>query len=88
MSADADVLVYWHDQRLVEPELFALSQVVLAVPATQVSVERAFSALGYVLSDRRLNISEENLANVLFVKLNGNLFKTVALDFFTESEVE
>jgi hypothetical protein len=40
-----NILRSWEMRRFADPQLFGLSQVVLAVPPTQVSVERAFSAL-------------------------------------------
>lgn len=67
--------------RSAEPELYELSQMVLAAPCTQVSVERSFSALSVILTDRRLRISDENLANILFVKLNDDLFNCVILEY-------
>lgn len=42
----------------------------LAVPGTQVSVERLFSQLTFILNDRRERITEENLNNVLLVRTN------------------
>jgi len=52
------------------PHISALAQVVLATPATKVSVERAFSALHFILSERRSSISAENLNALLVIKLN------------------
>jgi hAT family C-terminal dimerisation region len=45
-------------RRFADPQLFGLSQVVLAVPPTQVSVERAFSALGLILTARRNRLGD------------------------------
>lgn len=50
--------------------LHALSRVLLSVPATQVSVERAFSAIRIVLNDYRTSMSDESLENILLVRLN------------------
>nr|XP_029718201.1 uncharacterized protein LOC115260971 [Aedes albopictus] len=69
-----DVLQYWESIKKSEPELHALAQIALAVPCTQVSVERSFSALGLILTDRRTKLTDENLSNVLFVKLNKDFF--------------
>ncbi|XP_054745834.1 uncharacterized protein LOC129250223 [Anastrepha obliqua] len=57
--------------RLKLPHLSALAQVILATPATQVSAERAFSALHFILSERRSSISAENPNALLVVKLNS-----------------
>lgn len=81
MSADSCVLDFWEQKKPSEPHLYALAQVVLAASCTQVSVERAFSALGLILTERRERLSEENLERILFVKLNDELFDLVKLNF-------
>lgn len=43
---------------------------VLSVPATQVSVERLFSGLKFILSPLRTNINEHILENQLLVRAN------------------
>lgn len=48
------ILAYWSTAvRFEYPALYELSQILLSVPATQVSVERSFSALRFVLNDYR-----------------------------------
>jgi len=65
-----NILQFWKSKKLVYPELFELSNVVFSVPATQVSVERLFSGLKFVLSPYRCNISAKNLENQLLVRTN------------------
>lgn len=36
LSADSDVLVYWQNKKQQQPELYQLSQIVLAAPSSQV----------------------------------------------------
>lgn len=79
LCADDDVLEYWEGKKKAEPQLYAISQVALAVPCTQVSVERAFNSLALILSDRRLRLSNENLTNILLIKLNAVLFDKIDL---------
>jgi hypothetical protein len=64
------VLKYWEEQRNEHPQLYLLSSVVYGVPATQVTVERAFSSLRYILSSLRENLNEEILENILMIRLN------------------
>lgn len=66
------ILEYWEKKKEESPELFALAKVVFGVPATQVSVERSFSSLKFILSDMRGNLSKEMLENILMIKLNKN----------------
>jgi len=41
------------------------------LPSTQVSVERLFSGLAYILSEKRSRMSAEVLEAVLFLRMNG-----------------
>lgn len=71
LDIDADLMQYWQQKRYILSYLAKLAQIIHAVPATQVSVKRTFSALKIIMSDRRYNISTENLEKVMFVKLNS-----------------
>lgn len=66
-----NIMEYWQEKKCIYPHLYQLAKVVHSVPATQVSVERSFSALKMMLTDQRCNLSEESLAKLLFVKLNN-----------------
>lgn len=70
-DVDSDILMYWYERRYTIPYLKQLVYSLHSVPATQVSVERAFSALRLILDDQRCNLSEENLKSIMFVKLNN-----------------
>lgn len=70
LDIDTDIMAYWEDNKYVFPFLAKLAAIVHGVPATEVSVERAFSALNLILDDQRCNLSDENLKKILFVKLN------------------
>ncbi len=71
-----NVLEYWFGKKSSNVVLFELSQIALSVPATQVSVERLFSSLKFVLSPQRSQMSETVLNNVLVVRAN-KLFNIV-----------
>ena len=51
LSSKENILSFWDKKAMVEPQLSRLARVVFAVPATQVSVERLFSSLKYILSN-------------------------------------
>lgn len=70
IALDRDIMEYWEEKKFVFPNLYQLAKVVHSVPATEVSVERAFSALRLVLTDLRCNLSTETLQKIMFVKLN------------------
>lgn len=65
-----DVLRYWELKSGTDPEMDAVAEIVLALPISQVSVERAFSHLPLILTDRRTRESDKTLDNNLTVKLN------------------
>lgn len=50
--------------------LYQLANIVLAVPATQVTVERSFSTLKFVLSTLRSAIEPDLLEDILLINLN------------------
>lgn len=68
------ILGYWTGVARYEYDaLFELARVVLSAPATQVSVERAFSALRYILNDYRTSLGSDSLENILIVRLNFDM---------------
>lgn len=70
ISPDEHIFPYWETERYKRPHLYNLAMIIHGVPGTQISVERAFSALKLILSDLRYNLSSENLAKLIIVKLN------------------
>ena len=81
--------------------LFQVAEVVLDVPASQVRVGRAFSALEFILSPQRVHLKSETLQNILFVRLNEKFLNKIFickfvltydigifLNFYLEPELE
>jgi hAT family C-terminal dimerisation region len=77
INLSENVLHNWEKRRYDEPNLFKISQVILAVPPTQVSVERAFSALGLVLTARRNRLGDKTIDDLLVCKLNSDVFDRI-----------
>ena len=48
-----------------------LAAIAISVPVTQVSVERVFSGLKYILNDLRGSLSEDSVQNIMFLRCNG-----------------
>ncbi|XP_027842499.2 uncharacterized protein LOC114123646 [Aphis gossypii] len=63
------VLKYWENEKGIHPELYELACVLLAIPATQVSVERSFSGLKFIVSDLRTSLDEELLEAIMIIRL-------------------
>lgn len=68
-----NIIQHWFELTKMDQDLWSVVSVILAAPATQVSVERAFSALAIILSKLRSRLSEETLHDILIVKLNIDL---------------
>lgn len=64
-------------QRKIDSALFETVMTILSAPATQVSVERAFSALALLLEDIRCNLASTTINNVLCISLNRELVNYV-----------
>ncbi|CAH1732242.1 unnamed protein product [Aphis gossypii] len=71
LTYKADVINYWKENKIAKPELFELAQILMAVPATQVSVERSFSGLKFILSDLRSSLSSDILEDILIIRGNN-----------------
>ena len=56
------------------PNIVMLAKLVLVISGSNSAVERQFSKLTLVLSDRRLGLSHENIENVLLLKGNDKLW--------------
>ncbi|XP_055593713.1 uncharacterized protein LOC129744950 [Uranotaenia lowii] len=73
---------HWLNRKHTHPELYQVAMVVLAVPSNQVTVERSFSALGLVLSERRTELAEDTLSNILLIKLNKDVYEKILPDLY------
>lgn len=70
IPSESNLLDYWEGIKYKFPYIYKAAKVIHGVPATRVSVERAFSTLKFILNDNRYNLSATNLDNILLVKLN------------------
>ncbi|XP_073816854.1 uncharacterized protein [Musca autumnalis] len=68
LPLNGNVIEYWDSQK---NNISGIAKIVLAIPSTQVSVERLFSVMKYILSDQRNRLSALNLEHILMVKVNG-----------------
>ncbi|CAI6373161.1 unnamed protein product [Macrosiphum euphorbiae] len=70
-----NILTFWETQKHDNFELYKLATIVLAVPATQVSVERSFSGIKFILSDLRTSLSANLLDAIMIVRSNTKFNK-------------
>uniref|UniRef100_A0A2S2PB42 HAT C-terminal dimerisation domain-containing protein n=1 Tax=Schizaphis graminum TaxID=13262 RepID=A0A2S2PB42_SCHGA len=70
-----NILAFWESQKHDKSDLYKLANIVLAVPATQVSVERSFSGIKFILSDLRTSLSANLLDAIMIVRSNTKFNK-------------
>lgn len=71
-----NVMDFWVEKNGQFPILYDLARVVHAVPAGQCCVERSFSSFQYIKDSRRNKLSSDNIANVLMIKLNPEVYES------------
>lgn len=77
-SLNQHAIEYWAERKSLQNDLYELSVITNAVPMTQVSVERAFSALAFILNPYRNSLAPDTLENILLIKLNKDVFLRIS----------
>lgn len=70
LSRKLNILKFWKQMKTTYPELSELAKTIFSVPSTQVSVERLFSGLKFILSPYRTSVSSKNLEDQLLIRTN------------------
>lgn len=74
LTSTESVTEFWKRNRNSQPELYALAEIIFSIFSTEVSTERHFSALGFVLNKFRNSLSDKSLQEIMFMKLNEEIF--------------
>lgn len=72
MPLGTNLLNYWYESRFNYQFLSPIALVIHGVPATQVSVERAFSTVKYMMNDYRTRLTPEHFEKLTLLKLNNS----------------
>lgn len=81
LNIRCDVLAYWRERStFIDRDLAKLASMALAAPASQVTVERAFSILPLILTNRNTRPKDDFVEKYAIAKLNVNLFKPLIRD--------
>lgn len=75
ITDDVDVLKFWRDQSAEFPTLALIARRIFAIPASNTTVERLFSASKNAVSERRTALGQEKLNQLMFLKKNLSLLK-------------
>lgn len=68
-----NIIRAWNNAAVKSSELAMVAQTVLAAPAAQVSVERLFSSLKFILNPLRSNLNQHFLRDLMLVRENKDL---------------
>lgn len=73
----APVMQFWGENTNKYPLLRPLADHLHAVPSNQCCVERSFSSLSYIRSKYRMSMNPKNLSNILMIRLNKEVYRTL-----------
>jgi hypothetical protein len=65
-----NILPMWEWKQSDEPELFKVAQVILSLPATQVTIGRIVDAQKLMTTQLNERLADETIANIMITKLN------------------
>lgn len=71
------ILEFWEAQSSEHKCLYELARIIMAIPPSQTTVERAFSLLGYIYNCRRTRLLPQNLENIMMIILNRDLVEQI-----------
>lgn len=77
MKPDESILLFWESSKIENKRLYEIAKVIYAIPPTEVDIERDFSKLNFIFTQRRQCLSEELLESILVIHLNSDLFYTI-----------
>jgi len=62
-----DPITYWHQAKMVYPNLYKIAIKYLSIVGTSVPSERLFSKAGNILTEKRSRLSSERLSKLIFL---------------------
>ena len=72
--ADRCLLEFWSLNSIKFLKLKIVSEIILSIPSTGVSVERTFSVMTFILNDQRMSINDNLLEELLMVIINKDFW--------------
>ncbi|KAA0718425.1 hypothetical protein E1301_Tti021484 [Triplophysa tibetana] len=65
-----EILSWWKDHAHLFPNIAQIARSILAIPASSAASERGFSCAGYVIQERRSQLKQSTVDDVLFLHSN------------------
>ncbi len=75
LNIKSNVLEFYKEFTFKNSKIAKIANLILCIPATQVSVERSFSDLKYVYGDLRSNLDAEIIHCILFLRITSRFNK-------------
>lgn len=82
LSSEKSVLDFWQSQK--DSILYDVAMAIYSIPPTQVQIERDFSTLGHIFTERRYKLSQEHLEKILLINLNKDIFYAMKKEWLNE----
>lgn len=70
----SSVIEYWESVKEEHKSLYELAMVIFSIPPTEVQIERDFSLLEFMFTNRRTTLTESRLEDIFLIHLNKDLF--------------
>lgn len=86
LDSEENILNYWAGERDKHEKLHQLAMVVFGIPPTEVQIERDFSSLEHIFSNRRYNLAPNLVDDILLIHLNKDLFLIVVEEILSRFE--
>lgn len=72
LPSEKSVLEYWETEK--KSMLYDLAMAVYSIPPTQAQVERHFSSVSHIFTERRHQLQQERLEKILLIHFNKDIF--------------
>lgn len=77
LSSAASVISFWESIKEEQINLYQLAMVIYAIPPYETHIERDFSSLEFIFTQRRQRLCDELLECILTIHLNADIFHVI-----------
>lgn len=73
LTNDEDILNWWKNHKSMFPKLSQLAKIILAIPATSLTMDELFNPCRYTNTQKKTALGEMFLENLIFIHDNYDL---------------
>lgn len=77
MPSNSSVIQFWKLNKLKHSRLYEIAEAIYSIPPTECQIERDFSKLEFIFTQRRQRLSANTLEAILAINLNSDLFFSI-----------